>query len=200
MCSPCGPQPPSGSQPNLGALLIAHFHRQSKQTTGDIRIGGLVTHIAEHFLINLGELRPVPGPTMLTRKIKISSHFLVPDDTHGGDHSYKCPLPQDQTVPVLLPLLQAFQVSTRQEWVLTLDQINEARHGASFGGNAQDEPAPEWDAAAAAAAAACLLSENMQSFIDYWSSAGHTSAAPSSSSARQSHFEWPRDASHGSHR
>lgn len=92
-------------KPNLGALLIAHYHRQSKQPMGDIRISGLVTHIVDRFHINLGELRHVSGPTMLKRNIMISSQFLGPGRVHGGDNSYKCSLPQDQTVAVRLLLL-----------------------------------------------------------------------------------------------
>jgi hypothetical protein len=36
------------ARPNLGALLIHHFHRQRANPSGDIRVGGLITQISLH--------------------------------------------------------------------------------------------------------------------------------------------------------
>lgn len=120
--------PHLAEKPNLEALMIAHFRKQWKHASGGVRIGGLITHIISRFHISLVGRKEVPsGPTVLNRGVMVASRFLRPDRAHGGDHSYQCPLPNEEIVAVRLLLRQAFEVSTHQGWVLTLDQINQAR-------------------------------------------------------------------------
>ena len=64
--------PHSTPKPNLGALLMIHFRRQAKQPSGHILIGGLVTHLAEHFGLNLEGVEHVEGYTELNRKVMIN--------------------------------------------------------------------------------------------------------------------------------
>lgn len=72
-------------RPNLGALMIAHFRKQGKQSSGAIRVSGLITHIASRFHINLVESREVrSGPTRLTRAMMITYRFLRPDVVMEG--------------------------------------------------------------------------------------------------------------------
>jgi hypothetical protein len=96
----------------------------------------LVSRIAERFHIDLERFRQVARVTMLNRRVMINYQFIGPDPPQGGDHSYKCPLPGIESALVLLPLVQAFSVNTRNVWVLSFTEINEYRNATGFGGDA----------------------------------------------------------------
>ena len=105
-----------------------------------------MTRLAEHFGLDVDEMQHVQGPKVLNRRIMTNIYFIGPVQ---GEHCYKCPLPNTQTIDVRLPLPQAFTVSTHDMWVLSTDEINEHGHTTMFGNDVHPDPAPEWDAAAA---------------------------------------------------
>ena len=98
-----------------------HLDRQHMQPRRTIVVGGVVTRLAEHFGLDIEQIEHVPGTTVLKRRIMINTHFIA---LVQGEHSYKCPLPNTHSVDVRLPLPQAFTVSTRDMWVLSVDEIN----------------------------------------------------------------------------
>ena len=64
------------NSPNPAALLIQHFRHQSNKTKGDIRIGGLVTHLAIARGLTLPIAQPVDGYKLMDSKYLIACGYL----------------------------------------------------------------------------------------------------------------------------
>ena len=128
--------PNEPQSPNPGALLIQHFRHQSNKKKGDIRIGGLVTHLALARQIPLPILEPVEGSKLMDAKYLTSCGFIGVYRADKRLRAYQfgyVGVSRDEQV--LLPCPPAFSPQGRDNWILTHDQVRDIV--------AQHQPDPE---------------------------------------------------------
>ena len=118
------PFPNEPQSPNPGALLIQHFRHQSNKKKGDIRIGGLVTHLAIARQIPLPILQPVEGSKLMDAKYLIACGFIGVYRANKSVWAYQfgyVGVSRDEQV--MLPCPQAFSLQGRDNWILTHDEV-----------------------------------------------------------------------------
>ena len=128
---------------NLGALLIAHFRRQSSDGAGDIRIGGLVTQICIAHRIPIPQVEPVAGPKTMDRNFCISAKkigkYLANPNYRAFQFTFE---PHGPVQQELLPFPQAFSLAGRNSWVLSEEEMHNAR---ALAGRVEGEEDPAWE-------------------------------------------------------